>query len=213
MTASFMPCCNIGDPKMNSQIDLERRTFLLAVAAGLLGGVRPAWADEDWIFFTNGTLSKEAPGDAPGLYINASFAMNLPSAVSESLLRGVALYFVTEFQLTQRRWYWKDKTVASASSTKRLSYSLLTRKYYIGGAGLSLSFASLEEALSVLSNIRRWAVAPPDAITGDFQDYQASLRLYLDRNRLPRPLQLGISDWEMTSDWISLPISPSVVAP
>ena len=120
---------------MNAQVDLRRRTLLLAAAAGLLDGFGPALAAEDQIFFSSGTLGKEAPGDPPGLYVNASFTMHLSSAVNESLLRGVALYFVSEFVLTQRRWYWKDKTVASAVITKRLSYSLLTRKYNIGGAG------------------------------------------------------------------------------
>ena len=97
---------------MNAQVDLRRRTLLLAAAAGLLDGFGPALAAEDQIFFSSGTLGKEAPGDPPGLYVNASFTMHLSSAVNESLLRGVALYFVSEFVLTQRRWYWKDKTVS-----------------------------------------------------------------------------------------------------
>ncbi len=193
--------------------------FRAAAAACLLwlllalSAAPAAFAAESGIFYSSGTLSREAPGDAPGLYLNASFSINLPSQAEESLKRGVALYFVTEFSLSRKRWYWSNRDLASASFTKRLTYSLLTRKYHVGGDGLSLSFATLEEALSTLTSVRSWRVADASAIGNDFQSCTAQLRLSLDKNRLPRPLQLGASDWDVTSDWVTVPISPAVAAP
>lgn len=194
---------------------LLRRIFiwLAAILIGAAAGASCALAEENSIFYTSGSVSKEAPGDSPGVYVNASFTIHLPTAVEESLRRGVSLYFTTEFSLLQKRWYWTDKNIASRSIRRKLSYSLLTRKYFLGGEGLSQSFASLEEALSVLGSVRHWRVASPRAVSGPFQDYSARIRIQLDKSRLPRPLQISSTDWDMTSGWVSLPISPTVTAP
>lgn len=191
------------------------RHFILLAAAFFFAALAApaALAAEESVFFTEGGVTKEAPGDPAGTYVNASFTMHLPTAVAESLHRGVSLYFNTEFTLAKKRWYWKDRPVVNVSMNRRLSYSLLTRKYHLGGDGLSQSFATLDEALTVLSSIRRWKVAPPNAISGDFQDYTATIRLWLDKSRLPRPLQFGSSDWDMDSDRITLPVSPSLGLP
>ena len=163
---------------------LQRFLFILAAALTAAAWPTASRAVEAGIFYTSGNLTKEAPGETPGLYLNANFALHLPTQAEESLKRGVALYFVTEFELTKKRWYWTDKEVASASTTKRLTYSLLTRKYHLGGNGLSLSFSSLQDALSTLAAIRHWNVAGPRTISGSFQDYSARLRFRLDRGRL-----------------------------
>lgn len=199
---------------MNRALRALRAILLLfaAILAVGLGGTS-ALAAEESVFFTGGGVSKEAPGDSPGTYVNATFTMHLPTQAAESLQRGVSLYFTTEFELSQKRWYWKDKGVVSASYTRRLSYSLLTRKYHLGGGGLSQSFATLDEALTVLGSVRRWRVAGSSAVSGHFQDYSARIRVELDKSRLPRPLQFGTSDWDMTSDWVQLPISPTAVSP
>ena len=186
---------------------------LALLLAAILLFSAPAIAAEESVFFTGGGVSKEAPGDPAGIYVNAAFTMHLPTSVSESLHRGISLYFNTEFSLAKRRWYWKARPVITASITRRLSYSLLTHKYHLGGDGLSQSFSTLDEALAVLSSVRRWKVAPPNAISGDFQDYTATICLSLDKSRLPKPLQFSSSDWDMTSDWAAIPISPSVASP
>ena len=190
-----------------------RLLWILASVLALLLFLPPAGAAESGIFCTSGHLSREAAGEQPGLYLNANFSINLPTIAEETLKRGVALYFVSEFELKKKRWYWADREIASDTHSARLSYSLLTRKYHLGGGGLSLSFGSLPEALSILGSIRQWKVAEPRAIAGSFQDYSARVRLRLDRSRLPRPLQLGANDWDLTSDWVSIPISPAVVSP
>ena len=159
------------------------RHFILLAAAFLFAALASsaALASEESVFFTEGGVTKEAPGDPAGTYVNASFTMHLPTSVAESLHRGVSLYFNTEFTLAKKRWYWKDRPVVSASQSRRLSYSLLTHKYHLGGDGLSQSFATF--------------------------------RLWLDKSRLPRPLQFGSSDWDMDSDRVTLPVSPSLGSP
>ncbi|MDQ3214775.1 MAG: DUF4390 domain-containing protein, partial [Pseudomonadota bacterium] len=96
-------------------------------------------------------------GDA--LLLNATFEFELPQALEEAVQKGIALYFNIEFELFRKRWYWLDRRVAASTLTYRLSYSPLTRQYRLGRGGLSQSFESPEEALSLLKSVRNWKVA------------------------------------------------------
>lgn len=140
-----------------------------------------------------------------GYVLSADFKFELNPRLEEAVTKGVVLYFVADFELTKARWYWLDETLASRSQTYRLSYHALTRQYRLSTGGLHQSFATLQEAMQVLSRLRNWTVAdkaeksihPGEAV-------DASLRLRLDVTQLPRPFQitaLGNKEWSLSSDW------------
>jgi hypothetical protein len=79
--------------------------------------------------------------------LDAEFGIDLGQRLEEVVARGVALYFVAEFELTKGRWYWVDEHVAGRKQTWRLSYNALTRQYRLSSGALHQSFASLDEAL------------------------------------------------------------------
>lgn len=149
-----------------------------------------------------------------GYVLNAEFNIDFGPRLEEAVDKGLVLNFVVEFDLTRPRWYWLDEKLVSRSQTYRLSYHALTRQYRLSTGALHQSFASLSEALRMLSRLRNWLVIEkPVADKADKNDkalpkvgesYQAALRFRLDTTQLPRPFQiaaLGSRDWNLGSDW------------
>ena len=153
-----------------------------------------------------------------GYVLSADFAFDINSRLEEAVNRGVTLYFVAEFDLSRPRWYWLDEKLLSRSQTFRLSYYPLTRQYRLSTGGLHQSFASLTEALRMLSRLRNWVVierGEKNIHAGE--SYQAAVSLRLDITQLPRPFQiaaLGNKDWSLASErksWqLTLPPLPAL---
>lgn len=169
------------------------RWLLLVVFVPLLG-----WTAE--IEIANPQLT--AADD--GYVLAADFKLELNPRLEEAVARGVVLYFVADFELSRGRWYWFDEKVVSRSQTFRLSYHALTRQYRLSTGGLHQSFASLDDAVRVLSRLRNWQVIEASDKPRPGETYDAALRLRLDVTQLPRPFQitaLGNKDWSLVSDW------------
>lgn len=190
----------------------ERFLHRLALLLLLLPAL--AWAAE--IEVANPQI---AAGD-DGYALSADFGFELNPRLEEAVNKGVTLHFVADFELSRPRWYWLDEKLGSRSQTFRLSYHALTRQYRLSTGGLHQSFASLSDALRVLTHLRNWTVIErSDKLVRSGEPYQAALRLRLDVNQLPRPFQitaLGNRDWSLGSDWLRwqaiLPPLPAVVA-
>lgn len=140
-----------------------------------------------------------------GYVLSADFKFELNPRLEEAVTKGVVLHFVTDFELTRARWYWLDEKLATRSLTYRLSYHALTRQYRLSTGGLHQSFATLSEAVQVLSRLRNWVVVERgEKGIRSGEPYDAVLRLRLDVTQLPRPFQitaLGNKDWSLASDW------------
>lgn len=184
---------------MQMPISSHRLRNMILAIVGLVLSVS-AWAQEIGIMQTS--LYKAHHGMEPGLYLSVNTDFDLPNGVEEALLRGVPLYFVTEFSLSRDRWYWFDKEISNTSLISRLSYSPLTRQFRVSRGGLSQSFDSLNSALSVLNFIVDWKVCSRQSLDAS-KDYEAEVRFRLDIQQLPLPLQvsIGASDWDLSSEW------------
>lgn len=148
-----------------------------------------------------------------GYAVSADFDFELNGRLEEVVNRGVVLYFQLEFALVRPRWYWFDEKVVSRSQTVRLSYHALTRQYRVstGSGGLHQSYATLSEAVRVLSRLRNWVVLDKGAEQAPRpgEALQAALRMQLDITQLPKPFQIaavGSRDWSLASDWKTWPI-------
>lgn len=167
-----------------------------------------AWAAEIQV------VNPQLDAGEEGYVLSADFRFELKPRLEEAVARGVVLYFVVDYEMTRERWYWLDQTVLVRSLTYSLSYHALTRQYRLSTGGLHQSFATLGEALAVLSRLRNWLVIDKgDAAVRPGETYQAALRLRLDPALLPRPFQitaLGNRDWALAADWkiwtLTLPV-------
>ena len=192
------------------RLEAWRRCVRLAVLALLtlsLGGT--AWARDIDI------LLSEVHHDADGVALSVRLAASATPVEQDALLKGVPLYIVWEAELTRSRWYWTDKTVATAVRTYRLAYQPLTRRWRLSlandgqtgqlGTGLMFplhqSYDSLEAAVAVIGRVSRWRIAPASRIDPDDR-YRLAWRFRLDLGLLPRPFQLGMINqpgWNLAS--------------
>lgn len=143
-----------------------------------------------------------------GIYLSANVRFDMPNAIEEALLKGIALIFVVEAEIYRERWYWTDKRVASASRSLRLAYQPLTRRWRLsqggeaGGPGrvaLAQSYDSLPEALAAIERISQWKIAEPGDVDGSSHVLQ--FRFRLDLGALPRPFQIGMAgqrEWQIS---------------
>jgi hypothetical protein len=144
------------------------------------------------------------------LYMSANWRFDLPPALEEALLKGITLYFVTEVEISQERWYVYNQRVAQAERHVRLFYQPLTRRwrvnispqsFNVSGLGMSLgqSYDSAEEAMGAVRRIVQWRIANAADYNPDAKQI-ISINFKLDLKQLPRPLQIGAaghSDWNI----------------
>lgn len=158
-------------------------------------------------------ITRDEPGERPGLFVADHYEFDLPQPLIDALHRGIALYFTHEFSLVQTRWYWFNKPIAESRFSIRLAFNPLTRRYGVAYSGLSLNFDSLEQALPYIKSLRRWRVAPSGAVTNT-EDFEAEIRFYLDTDKLPKPMQVTTNDsidWTVESEWTPVRIPSDVV--
>ena len=143
--------------------------------------------------------------------LNAAFQIELSGGLEDAVQKGVVLYFQTEFDLTRSRWYWFDERPAIAQRQTRLSYQPLTQQYRIASEGFTFSARTISEALQAVGSIGGWRVIDGNQLDAS-KSYTASLRMTLDLSKLPKPFQvnaLNNRDWNVSSDWLRFPFSPS----
>ena len=69
----------------------------------------------------------------------------------------------------------------------------------------------MAEALQAVGSIGGWRVVDNSQLDAGKQ-YTSSLRMTLDLSKLPKPFQvnaLNNRDWNVSSDWLRTPFSPS----
>jgi len=180
------------------------RVLLLACATLFVVPVNAA--DRIVVHSAQLQLADDAEGSA---VLDAQFDFELPPVLEDAVNRGIALYFVVEFELFRPRWYWFDKKLIDAVRTYRLTYSPLTRQYRLASGSLAQPFDSLADALATLRRVRGWRVADRTLIKPD-DDYTAQVRMRLDTSQLPKPFQVNAltnRDWTLASDWRNVPVS------
>lgn len=205
MTEDRMPAALSRRPDKMARSALDRyRRAILAFFCLLSSVLSPLSAAEG--IAVNKT---EVRADEGAYHLAASYDINLTSAAEQALTRGIPLYFISEYLLTRSRWYWLDEEVFHGGQTVKLSYNVLTRQYRLSRGALFQNFASFEEAMNMLAR-QSSAAIPADSIKKDGQ-YMAAVRLRLDVEQLPLPLQVNAltgKDWALNSGWYRWVFSP-----
>jgi hypothetical protein len=137
-----------------------------------------------------------------GYKLAANFSFDLTQGLEDAISHGIPLNFTTEIELTRPRWYWLDEKAVKARQTVRIQYDVLLRKYYVSIAGnVRQTFTSLDDAMFLIRRPSRWVISPRGTLkVGEV--YNVSLRMVLDRDYLPKPMQVNAfnnSEWRLTS--------------
>jgi hypothetical protein len=129
--------------------------------------------------------------------------LRLPNGAQEALNKAIPLFFVAEAVVYRERWYWRDAEITQSRRVWRVVYQPLTQTWRVSQGGLSRSFSSQYEALSIMGRSSAWKIAEPDLIQGKSAQHYVSFNFRLDTELLPRPMQIGIGDqagWELRVD-------------
>jgi hypothetical protein len=137
-----------------------------------------------------------------GYRLSSAYAFELNHGLEEAIQHGVSLYFTTEVELTRPRWYWYDDRAVDQRQTTRIRYDILTRQYQVSVLGsMQQSFATLEDAMVLIRRPPRWLIAPRGALSQG-ETYNVTVRMFMDRERLPKPIQVNASSnsqWRLES--------------
>lgn len=151
--------------------------------------------------------------------LSADFAIDLGTALENILLRGLPLYFQLELEITRDRWFWPNQHIAGRVVNYRLTYNPLVRRYRLTTAGgLPQDFPELADALRLMGRTVALPVAERQQLKPGLP-YQVALRLALDRQQLPKPLQLDAlanKDWTLDAEvlrWQFVPTASLATPP
>lgn len=154
-------------------------------------------------------VAKIESGD-DGYRLDAEFDIQFSPRLEEAVNRGVALYFVVEFELSKPRWYWFDEKPVQLSQTYKITYTPLLRQYRLSVGSAYQNFRRFDDVVLALSRVRGWPVAEKGALRKE-GGYQAAIRMRLDTAQLPKPFQLNAvasRDWNLASDWYRWTVNP-----
>ncbi len=196
--------------------------LLMLMAAFAIWATTPAAKANDSESITLSTPVLSAGYDRVWM-VHAEVKVTLSPVLIEAVNRGVPLHFVTELEISRKRWYWWNKEVVDLMKPVRLSYHAVTQQYRISVGGLhQLVFDGLDEALSSAVSLKGWSIATPEQTTvlkalseaqKSPEDYEMRLRVRLDTAKLPKPLQINAltnKDWNLSSEWIRPRFAPPV---
>ena len=156
------------------------------------GAASAAWASR------GGELARLlAQYDDEGLTLSYEVRFDLHRDVEQMLSKGIAVVFVAQAEVYEKRWYWTDRHIATATRRWRLAYQPLTRQWRLHFDGFSRHYSRLSEAMEVIRIGSRWLIAE-DLGEANAADCHVDFLFQIDASELPRPLQIGLSD---QTDW------------
>jgi hypothetical protein len=137
--------------------------------------------------------------------LHARIEYPMTPAIRAALRDGVSLAFDLEARITRERRFWFDPVIADVTLRRELVYHTVSDRYVVRDvqAGSQQSFATLEEALLVLSKVDDWPILVESQLVPG-EHYHVSLRAGIRRGRLPaslRALLFWTNDWHRVSGW------------
>jgi hypothetical protein len=193
------------------RLKISMRQLFNWIAKIFLLATMVSFAHANEIHFSNVSLTPLEKSWA----LNADVQLELSPALEQLVKKGVTLHFVTEFQLTKKRWYWLDNKIVDVQRVSKISYQALTNQYRVTLGTFSLTAATLKQALAAVRTIEDWVVIDPTAVELK-QPYQAAVRIRLDTNQLAKPFQVNAinsKSWNLQSDWYRFDFVPVLQAP
>ena len=141
--------------------------------------------------------------DGKDIFVDFDQELYLTSKMIDGLKNGIVLVFDINFILTRDIPYWFDDIILVKKSRYKIKYRNLLEKFeVIDINGEKVFFTDLPAALNYLKIIKKWNVG---TLREKEKNLLASLRIQLNKNHLPKPLQINIKDkiWDFQSEEIT----------
>ena len=141
--------------------------------------------------------------DGKDIFVDFDQELYLTSKMIDGLKNGIVLVFDINFILTRDIPYWFDDIILVKKSRYKIKYRNLLEKFeVIDINGEKVFFKDLQAALKHLKTIKKWYAGN---VNEKEKNLLASLRIQLNKNHLPKPLQINIKDkiWDFQSKEIT----------
>ena len=141
--------------------------------------------------------------DGKDIFVDFDQELYLTSKMIDGLKNGIVLVFDINFILTRDIPYWFDDIILVKKSRYKIKYRNLLEKFeVIDINGEKVFFKDLRAALKYLKTIKKWYAG---SVNEKEKNLLASLRIQLNKNHLPKPLQINIKDkiWDFQSKEIT----------
>lgn len=141
--------------------------------------------------------------DGKDIFVDFDQELNLTSKMIHGLKNGIVLVFDINFVLTRDIPYWFDDIILVKKSRYKIKYRNLLEKFEVMDInGEKVFFKDLPAALKYLKIIKKWYVG---TLNEKEKNLLASLRIQLNKDHLPKPLQINIKDkiWDFQSEEIT----------
>jgi len=137
--------------------------------------------------------------------IDALLDLQLSRTAVEALENGVNLNIQLQYEVNRSRAFWVDETIVATTQDIEIQYLTLSQRYIVhhAGNGQQTSFASLFSALRSLRQASDFKLISADQLDPESR-YWFAMRVVLDREKLPGPLQMLYfwrDDFSLESDW------------
>ena len=183
---------------------LEKRAnnvFRLIIFCLLATATAHASEQEYGFFVEKAELSRQ--GDR--YVLNADIDYRFSEEAIEALENGVPLTLDVCLRIEQHRRFVWNKTLADVVLTYRIRHHALAKLFQVinEGSGVRRNFASLEAAVDFLGSVRGVPVVRSEKLAENIQ-YEAALRVELNREALPlplRPVSYLKPQWYLASSW------------
>ncbi|MGJ8663158.1 MAG: DUF4390 domain-containing protein [Marinicella sp.] len=146
------------------------------------------------------------------IQVTPHFNIQVSNKVRTAIDNGIVISFVIQAKLYQTVKWWFDTKVESKLQTIQVRYFSLSSQYQLHNINTKskVSFASLDQLLEYLGSKTTFNFS-----SGNDGDYLET-RVFLDKQALPSIMQLPNvfdADWNINSDWQSIPITIHILPP
>ncbi|MGD8976832.1 MAG: DUF4390 domain-containing protein, partial [Gammaproteobacteria bacterium] len=147
----------------------------------------PAHADREGSIDIRSAYTEATDGV---LYLNGRVDLSLGEEAVDALQKGVTLNIGFQIEVTQRRRYIWDNTIASLRQRYQLTFHALTGRYVLANlnSGERESFSALENALLRLGEVQGLPVID-EALLESENRYDGNLRVQMDIREMSGPLR------------------------
>ncbi|MDP6437665.1 MAG: DUF4390 domain-containing protein [Gammaproteobacteria bacterium] len=137
--------------------------------------------------------------------VDARLDLLLSDEAIEALENGVTLRIQLQYEVHRVRRFWVDETVSDKNQNIELQYLSLGQRYVVRDLtrDKQSSYATLYSALRSLSQIKDFYLIKASKLDPE-QSYWMSMRVVLDQEELPGPLQMLAfwqGDFSLESEW------------
>jgi len=183
------------------------RKLPVCLLAMVLWWAPPAWADKDGDIDIRSAFTEVVDGV---YYLSGRVELALSDDALKALENGVALDIEFQIDVSQRRRYIWDSTIASLKQRYELAFHALTGRYVLANrnSGERESFSTLDGALARVGVIDRLPIIDEALLQVDTR-YDGNLRVEMQIKQMEGPLRvltLFWGDWHITSEWYRWPM-------